>query len=56
MREKLSTIFDLLETLEIKPTMHNLRVLYTVLSGLQEVYQELAAAAEEDGNEQTDAE
>lgn len=56
MKEKLSTIYDALQELQIKPTAHNTSILNGVFNLLKEIYDEMGddngrSASDSDGRD-----
>ena len=41
MKEKISSAYEALQLLDIRPTQHNIRILAGVLDAMREIYQEL---------------
>ena len=51
MREKLESIFNALQALEIRPTPHNTSIMSGVYQILREVYQEMGVCDHVEGKE-----
>lgn len=56
MKEKLERVFDRLQSLDIKPTLHNMETLLQTLYDLREVYNELSKEGDADGRQTPDSE
>ena len=55
MKELLERCFDRLQTLEVKPTLHNMETLLQTLYDLREIYNELKGG-DDDGRKTADSE
>ena len=51
MKEKLTSVFDVLQLLDMKPTPHNVSIMNGVYSVLREIYGELTKKGETENAE-----